>query len=172
MAFEKGNKSGRKFSADNQPTGRGRKPRIKSVPADAQDAVYSALYHALTLPDKDTAKKYLEQTVADLPEYGFLIQTYADGMTAPGGWRVTEAIIDRLFGKPKQAQEIDFTDKTPDEFKGIRIVDTRIVHRSPLAIDDATPDPDGDGGIVLVRARKVGPVAGGLCRENDGETTE
>lgn len=169
MPFEPGNKSGRKFSADNQPQDRGRKPKIKSIPSDAQEAVYSALYHALTLPDKESAKEYLQKTVGDLPEFGFLIQTYADGMMGPGGWHVADAILDRLFGKAKQAQEIDFKDKTPDEFRGIRIVDTRIVHPSPLKYDTVEPEDDGPG-IVLISTRKVGTVAGESCRENDMET--
>ena len=40
------------FSSTNQPKNRGRKPKLKSIPDDAKDKVYSALYHALTLPDQ------------------------------------------------------------------------------------------------------------------------
>ena len=97
------------FSSTNQPASRGnngRKPKIATVPKDARQRVFGALYHALSLPDKAAADKYLQEQGA-LPEFGYLIQVYAKGLMGKNGWEVAEAIIDRLFGKPKQATDVN-----------------------------------------------------------------
>ena len=111
--FQKGNKIGNRFSADNQPDGRGRKPKLRAIPADARDKVYAALYHALTLPDQKTAADYLNKVADELPECGYLIQVYAKGMMSKNAGIYTSDILDRLFGKPKQVSEIGFTKEVP-----------------------------------------------------------
>ena len=111
--FEKGNKIGNRFSATNQPAGVGRKPKLKSIPPDAREKVYAALYHALTLPDQKTAAEYLNKTAEELPEFGYLIQVYAKGMMGKTAGIYTGDILDRLFGKPKQVSEIGFTKEVP-----------------------------------------------------------
>ena len=105
MGFQKGNKIGRRFSSEYQPANPGRKPTLKSIPADARDKVYAALYHALTLPDQKTAKEYLTKTAEELPECGYLIQVYAKGMMGKTAGIYTADILDRLFGRPKQTTE-------------------------------------------------------------------
>lgn len=94
------------FSSTNQPKNRGRKPKLKSIPDDAKDKVYSALYHALTLPDQKTAAEYLQKTAAELPQFGYLIQVYAKGMMGKNAVLYVSDLLDRLFGKPKQVADI------------------------------------------------------------------
>lgn len=98
------------FSSENQPTpeqrAKGRRPKIKGIPADAQQKVYAALYHALTLPDQATAMDYLSRRAKQLPEFGYLIQIYAKGMMGKNGILYVGDILDRLFGKPIQSQEL------------------------------------------------------------------
>ena len=95
------------FSSTNQPKGRrGRKPKLKSIPADARDKVMEALFHALTLPDQRTAMEYLKKEAKDLPEFGYLIQVYAKGMMGKNGYLYVSDLLDRLFGKPKQVADI------------------------------------------------------------------
>ena len=94
------------FSSTNQPKNRGRKPKLKSIPEDARDKVYSALYHALTLPDQKTAAEYLARTAEELPQFGYLIQVYAKGMMGKNAVLYVSDLLDRLFGKPKQVADI------------------------------------------------------------------
>lgn len=94
------------FSSTNQPKNRGRKPKLKSIPEDARDKVFSALYHALTLPDQKTAAEYLQKTAAELPQFGYLIQVYAKGMMGKNAVLYVSDLLDRLFGKPKQVADI------------------------------------------------------------------
>lgn len=111
--FEKGNKIGHRFTADNQPVKRTGPRKLKSIPPDAREKVYAALYHALTLPDQKTAAEYLNKTAEELPEFGYLIQVYAKGMMGKTAGIYTSDILDRLFGKPKQVSEIGFTKEVP-----------------------------------------------------------
>ena len=113
MRFEKGNKIGHRFTSEDQPKNGGRKPKLKSIPADAREKVYAALYHALTLPDQKTAAEYLNKVADELPECGYLIQVYAKGMMSKNAGIYTSDILDRLFGKPKQVSEIGFTKEVP-----------------------------------------------------------
>lgn len=95
------------FSSTNQPKGRrGRKPKLKNIPDDAKDKVMEALFHALTLPDQQTAMEYLRKTANELPEFGYLIQIYAKGMMSKNGYLYVSDLLDRLFGKPKQVTDI------------------------------------------------------------------
>lgn len=128
--FEKGNKLGKKFTAEDQPR-KARGPRkLKSIPKDAREKVYAALYHALTLPDQKTAAEYLQKTAEDLPEFGYLIQVYAKGMMGKNAGVYTSDILDRLFGKPKQTTDMNLgagngatvqvTVGTPEAAEGLR----------------------------------------------------
>lgn len=94
------------FSSTNQPKNRGRKPKLKNIPDNAREKVMEALFHALTLPDQKTAMEYLKKEAKDLPEFGYLIQVYAKGMMGKNGYLYVSDLLDRLFGKPKQAAEI------------------------------------------------------------------
>ena len=111
--FEKGNKIGHRFTSDNQPGNAGRKPKLKSIPKDAQERVYAALYHALTLESGEAAGLYLMKAAKDLPECGFLIQVYAKGLMGKNALGYASDIMDRLFGKAKQVSEIGFTKEVP-----------------------------------------------------------
>lgn len=111
--FEKGNKIGHRFSSIDQPKNPGRKPKLKSIPSDAQERVFSALYHALSLPDVAAAKSYMEKMAEELPEFGFLIQVYTKGLLGRNAIVYTSDILDRLFGKAKQVSEIGFTKEVP-----------------------------------------------------------
>lgn len=86
---------------------------MRSIPEDARDRVFAALYHALTLPDQKTAAEYLNKTAEELPECGYLIQVYAKGMMGKNAGIYTSDILDRLFGKAKQVSEIGFTKEVP-----------------------------------------------------------
>lgn len=92
---ESGNKKGRPKSMANQ---------IEAIPKDAQRKVYEVLHHALALPNKKEAQKYLvSQEVEDaLGEYGFLLQVALLALIGKQGWITACDILDRLFGKPKQ----------------------------------------------------------------------
>lgn len=87
--------------------GKGKRVCIGGIPKDAQAKVYAALFHALTLPDKDTADKYLRAKADELPEYGYLIQVYAKGMMGKFGTDVAEKVMDRLFGKARQTTDFN-----------------------------------------------------------------
>ena len=134
--FEKGNKVGHRFSSEDQPGNAGRKPKLKSIPKDAQERVFAALYHALTLESGEAASMFLRKVAADLPECGFLIQVYAKGLMGKNALSYASDILDRLFGKAKQVTDMSITGGDGGDL-GIRIVDTRKVHRSPLIIDDS-----------------------------------
>ena len=95
------------FSATNQPEGRGRKPKLKNIPADAREKIIEALWHALSLPDQRTAQDYLSRTAKQLPEYGYMIQVYAKGMMGKNGIIYVADLLDRLIGKPKQTTEVN-----------------------------------------------------------------
>lgn len=107
--FSKENQPSRKappFSSTNQPANRGRKPKLKSIPADARNKILEALWHALTLPDQRTAAEYLSKSAQELPQYGYLIQCYTKGMMGKDSIFYISDILDRLFGKPKQVADI------------------------------------------------------------------
>lgn len=110
ILFSKDNQPDRKhppFSSTNQPANRGRKPRLANLPPDAREEITKVLWHALTLPDRQTAQDYLNRAAADLPKYGCLIQVYARGLLSKNGADVADQILDRLFGKPKQTTEMN-----------------------------------------------------------------
>ena len=145
--FEKGNKFGNRFGSDNQPAQRPRGPRkLKSIPKDAREKVYAALYHALTLPDQKTAAEYLQKTAEDLPEFGYLIQVYAKGMMGKQAGIYTADILDRLFGKARQTTDmnvgasngaaVQVTVGTPEAAEGLR---------HALATGAQPGDPDKEG---------------------------
>lgn len=91
------------------PNGRPKKLKnvIKNLPVDIQEQVYNVLGHALTLPDIDTAKKYLDYQSGELGQYGFVLQIAIKQLCNAGwGWSALMDIMDRLWGRPKQATEI------------------------------------------------------------------
>ena len=79
--------------------------KIKSIPKDAQLRVHEVLNHALALPNVKAAEQYLksDEVQAGLGDYGFLLQIAIRSLMGKAGWLTAVDILDRLFGKPKQA---------------------------------------------------------------------
>lgn len=93
----------------HNPNGRPKKlvNAIKSIPKDMQEKVYAVLAFALTLPDETAAKEYLKQQEGELGKYGFVLQVAVKQLCKDGwGFSALMDILDRLYGRPKQATEI------------------------------------------------------------------
>lgn len=93
----------------HNPNGRPKKlvNVIKGVPKDTQEKVYAVLAHVLTLPDIESAKKYLESQQGELGKYGFVLQVAIKQLTKDVyGWNALMDIMDRLYGKPRISAEI------------------------------------------------------------------
>ncbi len=78
---------------------------IKDIPKDAQVRVHQVLHHALALPNVQAAEKYLksQEVQEGLGDYGFLLQVAIRSLMGKQGWLTAVDILDRLFGRPKQA---------------------------------------------------------------------
>lgn len=53
---------------------------------------------------------YLMKVAQDLPECGFLIQVYAKGLMGKNALSYASDIMDRLFGKARQVNELSVPD--------------------------------------------------------------
>ena len=109
MANEQNLKPCRKGETHN-PNGRPKKlvNVIKKIPKDMQEQVYGVLAFALTLPDEQAAKKYLESKQGELGQYGFVLQIAIKQLLRDGwGWSALMDIMDRLYGKPKMSADIN-----------------------------------------------------------------
>ena len=89
----------------------GRPPKlknaIKKLPKDMQEKVMGVLAFALTLPDTNSAKKYLEYQSGELGEFGFVLQVAIKQLTKEGwGFNAMMDIMDRLYGKPRISAEV------------------------------------------------------------------
>ena len=89
----------------------GRPPKlknaIKKLPKDMQEKVMGVLAFALTLPDTNSAKKYLEYQSGELGEFGFVLQVAIKQLTKEGwGFNAMMHIMDRLYGKPRISAEV------------------------------------------------------------------
>ena len=137
------------------PNGRPRSlsKAIKDIPEDARREIFGVLYHAITLNNENEAREYLESIDQgdQLGRYGFVLQIAIKALMGPNGWVTLNDIIDRLFGKARQTQEIELSSKP--ESPGIQIVRTYIQHGDgkgtpvgPAIIydrTDETPTPPG-----------------------------
>lgn len=90
---------------------KGRPPKlknaIKKLPKDMQEKVMGVLAFALTLPDTNSAKKYLEYQSGELGEFGFVLQVAIKQLTKEGwGFNAMMDIMDRLYGKPRISAEV------------------------------------------------------------------
>lgn len=110
---ESGNKE-TQFSSTRQPANGGRPKKlvnaIKDLPDSMREDVYGILSFALTLESEAEAKKYLEEQTGRLGQYGFLMQIAIRQLSNKNyGWGAAMDILDRLYGKPKQAAEVRHT---------------------------------------------------------------
>lgn len=93
----------------HNPNGRPQKlvTAIKSLPKDMQEQVYGVLAFALTLPDMESAKKYLECKQGQLGKYGIVLQVAIKQLNKEGwGFNAMMDIMDRLYGKPRISAEV------------------------------------------------------------------
>ena len=104
---------GKRFSKDYQPENNGRKKKlenvIKEIPKDAQDKIYAVLYTALRQPNRKVAMEMLKDREEELGEYGFILQIAINSLAGKNGMAALNSIIDRLFGRPKQQNDVNFT---------------------------------------------------------------
>lgn len=109
--FTKGNKIGSRYQPGKSGNPAGKDPRfhrlIKGMPKDAKTIIYDVLWTAMSQPDINEAKKYLDMKASELPECGFILQLTAKSLMGKNGWQAFMDICDRLFGKPKQTTEIE-----------------------------------------------------------------
>lgn len=93
----------------HNPNGRPPKLKnaIKKLPKDMQEKVFGVLAFALTLPDTNSAKKYLEYQSGQLGEFGFVLQIAIKQLCKEGwGFSAMMDIMDRLYGKPRISAEV------------------------------------------------------------------
>lgn len=96
----------------HNPNGRPKKlaNAIKGLPKDMQEKIYGVLAFALTLPDEQTAKTYLQQQSGELGKYGFVLQIAIKQLCKEGwGFSALMDILDRLYGKPRISAEVSHT---------------------------------------------------------------
>ena len=80
---------------------------IKDIPKDMQEQIYRVLAFACSLPDEESAKKYLEFKKGELGPYGFVLQIAIKQLTKEGwGFSAMMDIMDRLYGKPRISAEV------------------------------------------------------------------
>lgn len=92
------------------PNGRPKKlvNALKTLPPDAKEKIYDILAYALTLPDEQSAKAYLEMQEGELGKYGIVLQICVKQLVSPNwGFDALMHILDRLYGKPKQQTSIE-----------------------------------------------------------------
>ncbi len=124
MAFEKGNKLGKKFTSDNQPQNRGRKP---SLYKKLRTITGKTVKHEMSKEDYYDILKYLmEQTPAQLRQMAGMIKNDGEkgsmfdaeipvwlmnmitailGDIRYGRTTTLDSIMDRMFGKASQTVE-------------------------------------------------------------------
>ena len=124
MAFEKGNKLGQKFTSDNQPQNRGRKP---SLYKKLRTITGKTVKHEMSKEDYYDILKYLmEQTPAQLRQMAGMIKNDGEkgsmfdaeipvwlmnmitailGDIRYGRTTTLDSIMDRMFGKASQTVE-------------------------------------------------------------------
>lgn len=104
---------GKRFTSEYQPENNGRKKKlenvIKSIPRDAQDKIYEALYTALAQSDRQAAMNLLKEYEGKLGEYGFVLQIAVNALAGKQGMQALNSILDRLFGRPKQQLDTNIT---------------------------------------------------------------
>jgi len=110
MGFGKGNSVGKQFKKgeSGNPNGRPRRLAlvIEDIPQDAQVKIFRILHTAIKIGSTDEAVKYLKAEAATLGEYGMVLQVAIRALNGNNGWQALCDILDRLFGKPRQATDV------------------------------------------------------------------
>ena len=110
--FEQGNTVGRQFQKGQSGNPAGRPPYrslMKRIPKNAREKAYEVIWTALSMPDAKTAAQYLKDKEAELPECGFMFQVLVRGLMGKDGAWLMDALLSRLFGKPRQEAEVKHT---------------------------------------------------------------
>ena len=81
--------------------------RIKTIPKDAQDKIYSTLWTAISMANVKEASQYISKEADNLPECGFVLQIALRALQGKDGFKALMDILDRLFGKPKIKAEVN-----------------------------------------------------------------
>ena len=79
---------------------------FSKIPRGARDEIYRVLYHSLTLSSTQEAIDYIKKEKEESGKYGFIYQICLKTLLGPNGWNAMLEICDRIFGKPKQQNDI------------------------------------------------------------------
>lgn len=104
---------GKRFSKDYQPDNNGRKKKlkniIKSIPKDAQEKIFDVLFTAISQPSRTEAIRLIKEREDELGEYGFVLQIAITALAGENGMAAVETILDRIFGRPAQRSDVNFS---------------------------------------------------------------
>ena len=96
---------------------------IEEMPQDARERIYATLHYALKQPNHKALEKFLSEQQEELGEYGFVLERAAKELLGKKGWTAMMDILDRLFGKPKQVQDVAVSGNLEGTHRILRIVD-------------------------------------------------
>jgi len=108
--FEKGHEYGNRFKKGESGNPKGRPKKlalvIGDIPQDAQVKIYRVLHQSISMGSIEEASKYLKTEAAALGEYGVVLQVAIRALNGNQGWQALNDILDRLFGKARQATDL------------------------------------------------------------------
>lgn len=110
MGFQKGNKIGPRFKKGESGNPAGRQKAlarvIGEIPPEAQVEIYRTLHSALAMESIDEAVRYIQEEGEKHGKYGAVFQVAVRALNGNNGWQALCDILDRLFGKPRQATDV------------------------------------------------------------------
>lgn len=113
------NKNAETFKKGQSGNPNGRPPKMKTmittIPKDAQERIYSALYEVLAKQSHKDAIEYLK--ASDFGEYGFIKELAIRTLSGKNGWQAFNDIMDRLFGKARQEVDVSTTQRSREEVR-------------------------------------------------------
>lgn len=99
----------RQFRKGQSGNPNGRPPLVSTLignlPPDARERIYATLHYALKQPNHKALERFLSEQQDELGEYGFVLERASKELLGKYGWTAMMDILDRLFGKPRQAME-------------------------------------------------------------------
>lgn len=98
---QSGNPSGRPKQLSNL---------ISEIPSDALKRIYKVLHQSIKMPNKGKAMEFLQDEIVKEVEYGFLLQLAVKTLMSKDGWSCAMDILDRIFGKPRQTNDVSIVD--------------------------------------------------------------